>query len=204
MGDFSIAALSLVGCVLAASAVTKLRSPRAYRAFREGLRETGVAPGRMLPAITAALCGAEAIIAAGLITAGALTAASAPGAIVLAEAALAAAAVLTAVLATGVVVVIRRGTRARCPCFGADSGRPLGRLHLLRNLSLLAVVGAGLAAVLLTRGHPALAGMAVAAAAGALAALLFIRWEDLAELFAPIPQPLTGPPAIQRPSRGPH
>jgi len=125
-------------------------------------------------------------------------------AIVLAEAALAAAAVLTAVLATGVVVVIRRGTRARCPCFGADSGRPLGRLHLLRNLSLLAVVGAGLAAVLLTRGHPALAGMAVAAAAGALAALLFIRWEDLAELFAPIPQPLTGPPAIQRPSRGPH
>jgi len=47
MGDFSIAALSLVGCVLAASAVTKLRSPRAYRAFREGLRETGVAPGRV-------------------------------------------------------------------------------------------------------------------------------------------------------------
>lgn len=204
MGDFSIAVLSLAGCVFAASAAAKLHSPRAYRAFREGLRETGVAPGRLLPAITAALCAAEAIIAACLLTAGVLTAAAAPGAIVLAEAALAAAAGLTMVLMAAVAAVIRRGTEARCPCFGAGPSRPLGRVHLVRNLSLLAVVGAGLAGAMLAHGRPALAGMVVAAAAGALAALVFIRWEDLAELFAPIPRTLAGAPAIQRPSRRPH
>jgi Methylamine utilisation protein MauE len=169
----------------------------------EGPRETGVAPGRLLPAITAALCAAEAIIAAGLVTADALTAASTPGAIVLAEAALAAAALLTVVLAAAVAAVIRRGTEARCPCFGAGPSRPLGRVHLVRNLGLLAMIGAGLAGAMLTHGRPAVAGMVVAATAGALAALVFIRWEDLAELFAPIPRPLAGAPAIQRPSRWP-
>lgn len=204
MGDFSIAVLSLAGCIFAASAAAKVRSPRSYRAFREGLRETGVAPGRLLPAIAVALCAAEVIIAAGLIAADALTAASTPGAIVLAEAALAAAAVLTAVLTAAVAAVIRRGTEARCPCFGAGPARPLGQVHLVRNLSLLALVGAGLAGAMLTPGRPALAGMVVAAAAGALAAPIFIRWEDLAELFAPIPRPLAGTPATQRSSRWPH
>ena len=203
MGDFSMAALSLAGCVFAASAAAKARSPGAYRAFREGLREAGVAQGRLLPAIALALLAAEAVIAAGLFAAGVLTAASAPGAIVLAEASLSAAAVLAAVLAAGVVAIIRRGTEARCPCFGASPGRPLGRVHLVRNLSLLAVVGAGLAGAILAHGRPALAGLVVAVTAGALAALVFIRWEDLAELFAPIPRPVAGAPAIRRPSRRP-
>ena len=204
MDSFAIAAFSLAGCVYVASAATKLRGRRAYRSFRDGLRETGLVPGRQLPAIAAMLCAAEAVIAAGLITAGALTAAAAPGATLLAESALAAAAALTAVLAAGVAVVIRRGIRARCACFGADTGRPLGLAHLVRNLSLLTVLCAGMAAVLLTHGRPASAGVAVAVAAGALAAVLFIRWEDLAELFAPIPRPPTAAPAARRPARRQH
>jgi hypothetical protein len=205
MDDFSIAVLSLAGCVFAVSVAGKLRGRRAYRSFRDGLRETGLVPGRLLPAIAAVLCWAEAVIAATLITAGALTAAATPGAKLLAESALAAAATLTAVLASGVAAVVRRGTQARCACFGAGAGRPIGRTHLVRNLTLLAVICAGLAAVmLLTHGRPALAAAAVAAAAGVLAAAVFIRWEDLTELFAPIPQPLAGTPGVRRSGRGPH
>jgi hypothetical protein len=150
------------------------------------------------------LCGAEAVIAAALITAAALTAAPAPGAKLLAESALAAAATLTAALAVGVAVVVRRGTQARCACFGIGAGGPIGRAHLVRNLTLLAVICAGLAAVMLTHGRPAVAAVAVAVAAGVLAAAVFIRWEDLTELFAPIPQPLAGAPGVRRSGRGPH
>ena len=74
---------------------------------------------------------------------------------------------LTATLTAGVAVVIRRGTRARCACFGAGSTRPLGGAHLFRNLALLAVLAFGLASNPLGHGHPGPAGTLAAAAAGA-------------------------------------
>jgi uncharacterized membrane protein YphA (DoxX/SURF4 family) len=44
-------------------------------------------------------------------------------------------------LAFTVVIVrrIRDGSRPPCSCFGARSTRPLGAIHVLRNLALLAV-----------------------------------------------------------------
>jgi ABC-type nitrate/sulfonate/bicarbonate transport system permease component len=45
---------------------------------------------------------------------------------------------------------------------------------------------AGLVAVPLADGRTVAAGFLLAVAAGLTAALLFIRWDDLAELFAPI------------------
>jgi hypothetical protein len=186
MGEFSLALLALAGCVFAVSAAAKMRSRSAYRSFRTGLRETGLVPERQLPRTAAVLCAAEAVTGAGLIAAAVSTAAAGPGASTVAETALAAAAVLTSVLAAGIATVIRRGTQARCACFGAGSGRPLGRVHLIRNLCLLAVLAAGMAASSLSQ-RPAPAGAIVAAAAGVTAALLFIRWDDLVELFAPMP-----------------
>ena len=106
--------------------------------FRDGLRETGLVPGRLLPFTAAALCWVEAVTGAGLLAAAALTAVAASGAAPLAETVLAIAAWLTGVLAAG--VASRRGSQARCACFGAVTSRPLNRAHLLRNLSLLAVV----------------------------------------------------------------
>jgi hypothetical protein len=141
----------------------------------------------MLPATAALLSGAEAVVAAGLLAAAALTALTVPWATGLAESALAAAALLTSVLTAAVAVVVGRGTQARCACFGASSSRPLGRVHLARNLALLAVLGAGLAGTPLAQGHPAPAGAALAAAAGAVVSLLFVQSEELAGLFAPIP-----------------
>jgi hypothetical protein len=197
MGDFSMAVLSLAACVLAASTAAKLKSRKAYRLFRHGLGETRLLPARLLSAAAAGLASAEAVIAATLIAAAVLTAAAGPSAIPVAELALAATAFLTSVLAVGIAVVIRHGTPAPCACFGANSGRPLGRTHLVRNLSLLALTCAGLVGDLLAPGHPAVVGAVLAAGAGAVAALLFIHWDDLTELFAPIPPSLGATPAVR-------
>jgi hypothetical protein len=195
--------LILAACVFAASAATKLHNRAAYRSFRAGLRESALIPEGLLPVGVAALAGAEAVTAVGLASAAVLVAAAGTGASTAAEAVLAIACLLTFALAAGIAVVMRRGTKARCACFGASSSRPLGGVHLLRNLALLAVLAAGLASSALRHGHPSPAGTAVAAAAGAVAALLFIRWEELAELFAPIPSIAPAAPPAQRQSDGP-
>ncbi len=64
MDELSIGVLCLAGCVFAASVAAKLRSRPAYRSFRAGLGDTALVPGRLLPAVSAALCAAEAAIAA--------------------------------------------------------------------------------------------------------------------------------------------
>jgi hypothetical protein len=186
MSDVLIVVLSLVGSVFAVSATAKLAGRPAYRSFRDGLGEARVIPGRLLPSVALLLCAAEAATAGCLISAGMLVAAGTPGAFPLAGAGLGAAAVLSAVLAGGVALVIRRGTRARCSCFGAASSRPLGRVHLVRNLALLAVACAGLAAAATPSGHPAPATLLLAVGGGVAGALVFIRWDDLADLFTPI------------------
>lgn len=202
MSDFSVAVLSLAACVFIVSAAAKLHDRQAYRSFRAGLGETVLVPAKLLPLATALLSVAEGVIAVALVAAVVLTAVSAAGAVPVGVIALAAAAALTVVLAAGIAVVIRRGTRARCACFGAGPGRPLGWAHLIRDLGLLAALGAGLAAVPLEHGRPALAGAVLAAAAGVLSALVLIRFEQLAELFAPLPPPPGTARPAGRPGRG--
>lgn len=201
MSEFSVTVLILATCVFAASATAKLRSRAAYRSFRAGLRETALMSERLLPTAVAVLPGAEAVTAVGLATAAVLVVTAGTGANPAAEAALTVACLLTAALTAGVTLVIRRGTQARCACFGAGSTRPLGGAHLFRNLALLAVLAGGLASNPLGHGHPGPVGTLVAVTVGAVAALLFIRWEDLAELFAPIPPLPSAAPAPGRQGR---
>lgn len=197
MTELSVAVLSLAVWVFSASAAAKLGGRRAYRLFRAGLRETTLLPEHLLPAAVVVLPAAEAVTAIGLAAAAVLTTTASPGARPATGAALAVAALLTAVLAGGVVVVMRRGIRARCACFGPGSGRLLGGVHLVRNLVLLMVLAVGLAGSASGHGPPAPAGTVVAAAAGSVAALALIRWEDLAGLFAPMP----ASPRVQRPGQ---
>lgn len=200
MDDVLIALLCLTGCVFGTSSGAKLRGRTAYRAFRAGLGETGLVSDRLLPAAVVLGAG-EAVVAAALVAAAAVTAVAAPGAAVLACCALAAAAALLGMLAAGVGTVIRRGTAARCACFGTGSDRPLSGVHLTRNLGLLGVTAAGLAVLPLAAGHAvtggSLAGAGLAAASGAAASLLFIRWEDLADLFTPLAQRPDGTTAMR-------
>ncbi len=210
MNELALAMLALGAWVFTISAAAKVRGRRAYRAFAAGLRESGLVPGRALPATAAALAGGEAAIGAGLAGAVAAELATGRGAVPWAEAALALAAALTAVLAAGVAVVVRRGTQASCACFGARPGRPLGRAHLARNLVLLAALGTGLVTSPLAGGSGPPAAAALGVAAGSVAALVIIRWEDLADLFSPgvvITAPPRAPARAQAPApatrRGP-
>ena len=194
MGDVALAVLTLGAWVFAVSAGSKLRGRRAYRGFVAGLRETGLIPARALPATAALLAGGEALIAAILAVLAVVTGvAGEQGVLPAAQGALACAAALTAMLAAGVAATIRSGARARCACFGARAGRPLGRAHLARNAGLLAVLVTGLVACRLAHGQPVPAAAALAAATGSLAALVIIRWEDLADLFVAVPGAAASP-----------
>jgi len=196
VADLLIAVLTMTGCVYGASAAAKLRGRRAYRAYRAGLGEAGLVPARLLPATAAVLAAGETAAAAGVIAAAVLTALAGPGAVTVAAVSLGGAALLTAILAAGVAVIVHRGTKARCACFGASAGgqaaRPLGKAHLARNLGLLIVMAAGLAAGAVANGRPAPASVIMAALAGAVAAVLLVRLDDLVAVFTPVPRRSAG------------
>jgi hypothetical protein len=187
MTELVIAVLALAACVYGASSGAKLASGRSYRAFRDGLGETALVPGRLLPATAVVLTGAEAGVAAVLAAATILCGAGLAGSVPVAAVALACAAGLTGVLAAGVTVVIRSGTRAACACFGARPGRDLGRSHLVRNAGLLALLVTAFVGNALGNGRPPVAATVVAVLTGVVTALLVIRFDDLVALFAPVP-----------------
>jgi hypothetical protein len=83
------------------------------------------------------------------------------------------------------VIALRRGARPPCRCFGM-SEIPLGARHVVRDCALAAVAGVGLAAAL-QGGQRAVdpAGVAVAAVAGIVLAVLAVVFDDLVELFGP-------------------
>jgi hypothetical protein len=192
MTDFVLAVLTIAAVVYGTSAAAKLRGRSAYRSFRAGLAGTALVPPRYLAANAAALVSGE-IITAGLAVAALLVTTLMPDADAIADSALAAAVLLTCVLAAGVAVIVRRGTVARCACFGAAAGIQLGLPHLARNLALLGVLTAGLISSLLGPGRPGLAGAVVALAAGAVAGLVLTRFDELIMLFMPPSSARPGP-----------
>jgi hypothetical protein len=94
---------------------------------------------------------------------------------------LAAAAGLAALLVVGISVALLRDDAVPCRCFGARSQRPLGRVHQARGAVLAGTGAVGFAAADPAAVHAA--GVAVAVAVGAVAAVLLIRLDDLVELF---------------------
>lgn len=186
MTDLVIAVLTTACCVYSTSATFKLRSRAGYQAFRAGLAETRLVPRRLLPAAAAALAGWEAVVAVGAVVAAVLTAARQASAAAVTIGALGLAIVLTTILAAGIAVVLRRGTRARCACFGSDSDRLLAVPHLARDLGLLALLVAALAGTEASRARPTAGGVALALIAGGVAGLLLIRFDDLVALFTPV------------------
>jgi hypothetical protein len=186
MTEVVIAVLSAVCCVYLASATAKLRGRSAYQSFRAGLTETRLISRRLLPGTAAALVACEALVAVSAAVAALLTAVSAAAADAVTVSALGLAIALTSVLAAGVAVILRRGTSARCACFGSASERTLGRPQLARNLGLLALLVVALVCDLPGHGQPPADGAVVAVIAGAVIGVLLIRFDDLIALFAPI------------------
>lgn len=94
----------------------------------------------------------------------------------------AAAAALLLAFTVAIAMMLRRGEREGCRCFGAKA-TPLGPAHLIRNALLLAVALAGLLAVGDLEASIEPAGAVLACAAGLVAGLLVTRFDDLTDLF---------------------
>lgn len=164
--------------VFATSAASKLRGRTAFAEFVTATaRIGGFRPDRARP-VAMVVAGAEVAIVLGFVTA-ALAASR-----TLAGLAAAGAALLLAAFTGAVARAVRRGAAVPCRCFGA-SKTPLGRRHLVRNAVLLVAAGLGLAGALAAGGapvHPG--GLAVAAGAGVLVAILAVATDEIADLFA--------------------
>ncbi|GAA3441500.1 MauE/DoxX family redox-associated membrane protein [Planomonospora venezuelensis] len=162
--------------VFAASLVSKVRSRASFTSFAASLPGFGV-PGGRAGGSAAAVVAAEFSVLVLLLL---------PGAV---PAGFALAAVLLTVFSAAMALALRRGVRAPCRCFGASAAPVSGR-HVARNLVLAsAALAAGtLSAAVRQPTHPA--GLAIAATAGAVLAVLVIMLDDIAGLFTASPSHL--------------
>jgi hypothetical protein len=186
MYEIFLGAVVLLWVVFLVSAASKSGSARRQRAFAASLRPLKVLPERLLAPAALAVTVAEIAVVAGLSWVLLDLVVGVPGSRSIAAAALATAIVLVAVLTGGIVLALRRGTRASCACFGAAE-RPLSRRHLVRN-GLLILIAAG-GAVVVDHVPPDAAeppAVLLAGSVGAVVALVLIRLDDLVELFAPV------------------
>jgi hypothetical protein len=157
----------LVGIIFAVSAFSKLRSGSAFRAFAAWLADFGLPLAGRGSAVV--LAGAEAALVP-LIT---LPWTAAAG--------LALAAGAAALFAAGTLMIVRRGAKVSCRCFGA-SAAPLGLAHVARDavLCVAAAVGAAGAGSAGARAPGIVLSVVVAVVLAAF--VLFL--DDLTELFA--------------------
>jgi hypothetical protein len=152
--------------VFAASALSKLRSGPAYRAFASWLADLRLPVAGS--AVAAAMAGTEVTVVALI----ALPWTAAAG--------LALAAAAAAVFAVGILVVVHRGTSVPCRCFGV-SAAPLGRRHVARNAGLCLAAAAGAAGAGSAGARPP--GIALSLGVAAVLAAFVLFADDLAELF---------------------
>jgi hypothetical protein len=166
-GAIGVGCCWLVAVVFAISAAGKLRSAGARAAFRRSVADMKVLPSRAVGPVAAAVPIAEALTVVLLV----LPPTAVYGCVL--------AGVLLAAFTTGILIVLRRGTRASCLCFGA-SERPFSARHVVRNVLLAA---AALSGALLSAQPVDLPAALVAIAAGAIAALLVVTFDELLDLF---------------------
>jgi hypothetical protein len=90
------------------------------------------------------------------------------------------------VFSTGILKIRRRRATVPCRCFGAST-TPLGIRHVIRNVALMLVAGAGVLADFAPDQAADLPGILVAAGVGIVLALLLVAFDDLIELFVASP-----------------
>ncbi|GAA0952983.1 MauE/DoxX family redox-associated membrane protein [Nonomuraea longicatena] len=174
-----IACQALLAVVFVIAVVGKLRGPDEFVASIVALRLLPRAASRVA---AYAVLGGEVVVVVAL---------AVPYTVAVG---LAGAAALLLALTTGIVVALRRGQSAPCRCFGA-SAAPLGRTHVVRNLVLAGLAGAGLAAgAMAGEGAMHLAGVVLALVAAGVGALIVVRLDDLVGLFGPADRRQAGAP----------
>jgi hypothetical protein len=166
-----VAGRMVLALVFIASATAKLLGRARFNAFTSGIRDLRLLPTR---AVTLA---ASLVVVAEL---------ALPALVAFPRTALAglllAAALLT--LFTGVIgTVLRRRTRAACPCFGFPAVS-FGRRHLVRNGILLTITVAAIVAGNAAVGSLAPGGAVVAALAALVVGILIVSFDELADLVS--------------------
>lgn len=155
--------------VFAFSAFGKLSGRAAFTEFRQ-------ATVRLLPAARGVASGtAVAVIGAELVIVVLL------GFPATVRTGLAAALTLLVLFTVAIAAALRRGSTAPCRCFGR-SDSPLGARHLVRNLVLLLVAGAGLTVAPSAAAEPL--GLVVAGLAAVVFAVLVLSFDAIADLFS--------------------
>jgi hypothetical protein len=174
----AFACRGLIGLVFAVATVTKVRSLNAYRDFAFWLAALPVplAGNRALPA---AFIAAEVAIVA-------LVAVP-----VTATAGLLLAAGCLAVMTGGTAVIVKRGARVSCQCFGPSSSL-LGARHIVRDGILLAIALAG--ALGTREGTASPAGIALSLVTALIGATFVVFSDDLVALFERDPAAQDGEP----------
>jgi Methylamine utilisation protein MauE len=172
----AFACRGLIGLVFAVAAVTKVRSPSAYREFASWLAALPVpmAGNRALPA---AFIAAEVTV---------VVLVAVP---VAAMAGLLLAAGCLAVMTAGTAVIVKRGARVPCQCFGPSSS-PLGARHVVRDGVLLVIALAG--ALGPGGGIASPAGIALSLGAALIGATFVVFSDDLIALFESDPAARAG------------
>ncbi|MGI5128074.1 MauE/DoxX family redox-associated membrane protein [Pseudonocardia sp. CA-107938] len=171
VGAIGVGCCWLVAVVFAISATGKLRTAAVRAAFRRSVAGMAVLPAGVVGPVAAAVPVLEALAAVLLVVP--------PTAVLGCGLAL----VLVGAFSTGIVIVLRRGTKAACLCFGTTE-RPYRAAHLVRNGLLAAAALAG--AVL--SGYPVdLLAALIMVVGGVLVALVLVAFDDLLDLFgAPV------------------
>ncbi|GAA2355668.1 hypothetical protein Cme02nite_48400 [Catellatospora methionotrophica] len=170
MEHVDIAVRCLLGVVFLAAAAGKLRSRERRREFADSVYAVGLLARWAVTPIAVTVPAVELAVPVLLAW---------PPTVLLGYVL---AGLLLAVFCVAIAAVLRHRRTVVCRCFGA-AGSPLGRRHLARNGLLLALTAVGVA-VTGSGGAVAPAGVLLAVAAAGVAALLLIRFDDLADLFA--------------------
>ncbi|MBP2327582.1 hypothetical protein JOF56_007967 [Kibdelosporangium banguiense] len=177
MNHVSLAcAVTLAGVFLAA--VWNKRSRLRFEVFVATAGPLSLLPRRWRGRAAAAVTAAESAVVTACAV-GAVLAVLGQGGTVLLLGLLGAGALLL-IFTVAIGLMLRRGERAPCHCFGTRD-TPLGLAHVVRNLFLLALCVLG---SLGDSSGFAVPGVVLAVVAGLLAATLVIRLDDLLALFS--------------------
>jgi hypothetical protein len=186
VSEFLLGVVVMFWMVFGTSAASKLRSGESWRAFTESLRPLRLLPYRLVRPVAISVTCFEIGIFLGLSWAAFGLVAGVAGTLAVVVASLVLAGGLLVVLTGGIALALARGTTATCACFGAND-QPLSRRHAVRNGVLLLVALSGAAATnFIPAGHVEPPGVVLAGVSGTVAALVFVRIDDLIGLFYPV------------------
>ncbi|MFJ4585173.1 MauE/DoxX family redox-associated membrane protein [Streptomyces echinatus] len=186
LGHVLLGCSILLGVVFTVSTASKVRDRTSFVAFIRSVWQLRLLPDRWVSSVATGVVAAEAVVPVALLVGhvGVLLDGWSPWRALVA-AGLGLGLLLLLVFTAVIVRATRQGIRAACRCFGS-SGAPLGMRHVVRNVLLAALATTGAVVALgAEQGSVGPLGSVVAAAAGALLALVFVVFDDMVELFVP-------------------